>query len=122
MHDQTKIIFKKQLITSELTPTYASSSVGAVATGVNWAMNFLIGQIFPVIFEAISGYSFLIFAAICFLAFWFTFFMLPESKNRSIENIVRGFEHNNHHHSDGAETKTVSPKGETLNSTVLENL
>ncbi|KAI9493514.1 major facilitator superfamily domain-containing protein [Zychaea mexicana] len=80
------------MITSELTPTYANSSVGALATGVNWAMNFLIGQIFPVIFEAISGYSFAIFAVICFLAFWFTFFMLPETKNRSIENIVRGFE------------------------------
>ncbi|KAI9271764.1 major facilitator superfamily domain-containing protein [Phascolomyces articulosus] len=84
------------LITSELTPTYASSSVGAVATGVNWAMNFLIGQIFPVIFEAISGYSFAIFGTICFLAFGFTYFMLPESKNRSIENIVQGFERHSH--------------------------
>ncbi|KAG2225644.1 hypothetical protein INT45_012116, partial [Circinella minor] len=96
------------LITSELTPTYASSSVGAVATGVNWAMNFLIGQIFPVIFEAISGYSFVIFAAVCFFAFWFTFFMLPESKNRSIENIVRGFEHKHHQPVDNSETKTIS--------------
>ena len=125
MYDQTKIItiffffylIEKQLITSELTPTYASSSVGAVATGVNWAMNFLIGQIFPVIFEAISGYSFVIFAAVCFFAFWFTFFMLPESKNRSIENIVRGFEHNNHHQPDNNGAKTVSVK-----DTVVENI
>lgn len=99
-----------------MTPTYANSAVGAVATATNWAMSkqscksspiclafypdnlffvdFLIGQIFPVIFAAIQGYSFVIFATICFCAFLFTFFFLPESKNRSIENIVRGFERN----------------------------
>lgn len=80
------------MITSELTPSYANSSVGAAATAVNWGANFLIGQVFPVIFEAIQGYSFVIFAVTCFCSFAFTFFMLPETKNRSIESIVRGFE------------------------------
>lgn len=80
------------LLTSELTPVYASSAVGAVATAVNWAMNFLIGQIFPVIFARIAGYSFAIFAAIGAIAFVFTMFFLPETKGRSLEDIVRGFE------------------------------
>ncbi|KAI8088035.1 major facilitator superfamily domain-containing protein [Gilbertella persicaria] len=80
------------LLTSELTPTYASSAVAAVATGVNWAMNFLIGQLFPVIFGRIEGYSFAIFAIVSLLAFIFTFTFLPETKGRSLEAIVRGFE------------------------------
>ncbi|KAI7870864.1 major facilitator superfamily domain-containing protein [Spinellus fusiger] len=80
------------LLTSEMTPTYASSSVGAAATAMNWAMNFLIGQTFPVIFAAIGGYSFAIFAVVSMLAFLFTFFKVPETKNKSIEDIVRGFQ------------------------------
>jgi MFS family permease len=80
------------LLTSELTPVYASSAVGAIATGVNWAMNFLIGQIFPVIFAKIAGYSFAIFAAIAAIAFTFTMLFLPETKGRSLEDIVKGFE------------------------------
>lgn len=72
--------------------TYASSSVGSVATCVNWAMNFLIGQIFPVIFAAIKGYSFVIFAVIGALAFTFTLLCVPETKGRTLESIVGGYE------------------------------
>ncbi|KAI8369172.1 major facilitator superfamily domain-containing protein [Choanephora cucurbitarum] len=79
------------MITSELTPIYASSSVGAVATAVNWAMNFLIGLVFPIIFSAIQGWSFLIFAIICLISALTTFFFLPETKNRPIEEIVASF-------------------------------
>jgi MFS family permease len=35
------------MMTSEFIPTRASSSVGAVATATNWAMNFLISQTLP---------------------------------------------------------------------------
>jgi MFS family permease len=80
------------MMTSEVTPVYASSAVGAIATAVNWAMNFVIGQCFPVIFEAIQGYSFVIFAGVAALAFVFTYFKVPETKGRSLEDIVRGFE------------------------------
>jgi MFS family permease len=79
------------MITSEMSPIEASSSVGAVATAMNWAMNFLIGQVFPIIFAAIQGWSFLIFAIICFISFVVTFFFLPETKGRAIEDIVAGF-------------------------------
>ncbi|KAG2210288.1 hypothetical protein INT47_003273 [Mucor saturninus] len=80
------------MMTSEMSPVYASSAVGSIATAVNWAMNFLIGQCFPVIFAKIQGYSFAIFAAIAAMAFVFTFFRVPETKNRSIEAIVKSFE------------------------------
>jgi MFS family permease len=80
------------MLTSEMSPVYASSAVGSAATAMNWAMNFLIGQCFPVIFAKIQGYSFAIFAVIAALAFVFTYFKLPETKNRSIEAIVKSFE------------------------------
>ncbi|KAG0175155.1 hypothetical protein DFQ30_000094 [Apophysomyces sp. BC1015] len=80
------------MITSELTPIYASSSVGAAATAMNWAMNFLVGQVFPVVFAAIGGYSFLIFAGTSFFAFIVIFLTLPETKGRPIEEIVKSFQ------------------------------
>ncbi|KAI9473624.1 MAG: major facilitator superfamily domain-containing protein [Benjaminiella poitrasii] len=80
------------MITSEVTPVYASSAVGAIATAMNWAMNFLIGQCFPIVFEGIKGYSFAIFAGVAALAFAFTYLKVPETKGRSLEDIVKGFE------------------------------
>ncbi|KAI9275098.1 major facilitator superfamily domain-containing protein [Helicostylum pulchrum] len=80
------------LLTSELTPTYASSSVGSTATCVNWGMNFLVGQCFPIIFAHIAGYSFAIFAAIAAGAFVFTLICLPETKGKTLEAIVQGYE------------------------------
>jgi MFS family permease len=79
------------MVTSEMSPVYASSSVGSAATAMNWAMNFLIGQCFPVIFAKIHGYSFAIFAVIAAMAFVFTWICVPETKNRSIEAIVKSF-------------------------------
>jgi MFS family permease len=80
------------MMTSELAPTYATSSVGAAGTAMNWAMNFLIGQLFPIIFAAIAGYSFAIFAAVAAIAIVFTYICVPETKGRALEDIVRGFE------------------------------
>ncbi|KAI9468934.1 MAG: major facilitator superfamily domain-containing protein [Benjaminiella poitrasii] len=80
------------MLTSEVTPVYASSAVGAIATAMNWAMNFLIGQCFPIVFEGIKGYSFAIFAGVAALAFAFTYLKVPETKGRSLEDIVKGFE------------------------------
>ncbi|KAI9481343.1 MAG: major facilitator superfamily domain-containing protein [Benjaminiella poitrasii] len=82
------------MLTSEVTPVYASSAVGAIATAMNWAMNFLIGQCFPIVFEGIKGYSFAIFAGVAALAFAFTYLKVPETKGRSLEDIVKGFEKN----------------------------
>jgi hypothetical protein len=80
------------MITSEMSPVYASSALGAVATAVNWAFNFIIGQCFPVVFAAIQGYSFVIFAVVAALAFVFTWIFMPETKNRTIESIVKSFQ------------------------------
>lgn len=80
------------LLTSEITPIYASSSVGAIATATNWAMNFLIGQCFPIVFARIAGYSFAIFAIVAAISFGYVMLFLPETKGKSLEEVVSGFE------------------------------
>ncbi|SAM05000.1 hypothetical protein [Absidia glauca] len=79
------------LLPSEMVPTYASSAVGAASTAANWTMNFVIGQTFPILFEWMQGYSFLIFATVALLALVYTYFKLPETKGRSIESIMTSF-------------------------------
>jgi MFS family permease len=79
------------VLISELSPVYASSSIGSSAAAMNWAMNFLIGQCFPVIFSKIQGYSFLIFAIVAIVTLIFTYFKIPETKGRSIEDITTEF-------------------------------
>ncbi|KAI7883749.1 general substrate transporter [Lichtheimia hyalospora FSU 10163] len=77
------------MITSELCPTYANSAVSAAATCMNWSMNFVIGLVFPIIFEEIAGYTFCIFIGVGTVAFVITYIFVPETKGRSIEKIVR---------------------------------
>ena len=77
------------MITSELSPTYANSSMSGLATAMNWSMNFVIGLVFPLIFQEISGYTFCIFIGVGIVAMFVTYTMLPETKNRSIETIFR---------------------------------
>ncbi|KAK4512368.1 uncharacterized protein ATC70_003066 [Mucor velutinosus] len=79
------------MMTSELSPVYASSAVGAVATAFNYATNFLIGQCFPLIFEKIKGYSFAIFAGVAALALLFSYYKVPETNGQPLESISKGF-------------------------------
>ncbi|KAI9491215.1 major facilitator superfamily domain-containing protein [Zychaea mexicana] len=67
------------MITSELTPTYANSAVSSLATAMNWSMNFVIGLVFPLIFEKIAGYTFCIFIGVGIVAMFVTAIFLPET-------------------------------------------
>ncbi|KAI8374272.1 general substrate transporter [Radiomyces spectabilis] len=80
------------MITSELAPTHAASSVGAVATSINWASNFVIGLLFPTLLATLHSFAFLIFSAILLLATIYTIVYVPETKGRSLEEINASFE------------------------------
>lgn len=80
------------LITSELSPTHAASSMTALATSINWASNFVIGLLFPVLMDRLHSFSFLIFGGILLCSTVFTVFYIPETKGKSIEEINAGFE------------------------------
>ncbi|KAK3829610.1 MAG: general substrate transporter [Linnemannia elongata] len=76
------------LLLSELLPTYALSSASAVATGVNWGTNFVIGLIFPSLNKALGNGTFILFAAFTAFGFFYTWFFVPETRARSIEEIM----------------------------------
>lgn len=76
------------ILTAELTPVKASGSVGSIATCLNWSMNFLVGQCFPILFSKIQGYSFIVFCLFGFLYAVIVYFLLPETKGRTLEDIT----------------------------------
>ncbi|KAI9262923.1 general substrate transporter [Helicostylum pulchrum] len=76
------------IIIAELTPVPASASVGAIATSLNWTMNFLVGQCFPVLFSKMQGYAFIIFCLFGFIYAAFVYIWLPETKGKSFEDIT----------------------------------
>lgn len=80
------------MITSEMSPTYAASSMGGIATCFNWTMNFIIGLIFPTLMDSMGSFAFVIFAAILFVATIIMMIFLPETKGKSIEQIYGEFE------------------------------
>ncbi|KAF9579549.1 hypothetical protein BGW38_004150 [Lunasporangiospora selenospora] len=76
------------LLLSELLPTYALSSASSVATSVNWGTNFVIGLVFPSLNQALGNGTFILFAAFTALGFFYVFFFVPETRARSIEEIM----------------------------------
>ncbi|CAO3618852.1 unnamed protein product [Cunninghamella blakesleeana] len=75
------------IYTAEVYPTYAVGGASSAALTVNWLCNFIIGLIFPTLQSAIGPYVFLIFAGLACLCFFFLIFFIPETKQRSIEEI-----------------------------------
>lgn len=90
------------LITSELSPTHAASSMTAIATSVNWGTNFIIALVFPLLMDHLHSFSFLIFGGILFFSTLFTAMYVPETKGRSLEETYASFERaiRNKPHSD----------------------
>ena len=80
------------MITSEMSPTYAASSMGAIATCANWSMNFFIGLIFPTLMDKLNSFAFIIFGCILFSSTIITILVVPETKGKPIEQVYAEFE------------------------------
>jgi hypothetical protein len=73
------------------------ASIGAAA---NWFSNFTVMSVFGIIIlknaDGVAehvDYGFALFAVGCILAILYTAFVVPETKNRSLEDIEEGFRH-----------------------------
>ncbi|KAI8338270.1 general substrate transporter [Chlamydoabsidia padenii] len=77
------------LYTAEVYPTYAVSGASSAALTINWLCNFIIGLIFPTLKNACGAYVFLIFAGIALFTCIFLVIFIPETKQKSIEDIGR---------------------------------
>ncbi len=80
------------LIVSEVFPLSIRGRAAAFATGSNWGSNFVIAMLFPGLVgqnPTRVGISFLIFGAVSFFGIFFVKSKVPETKDRSLEDIER---------------------------------
>jgi MFS family permease len=81
------------LIQGESLPTVIRGQAAAIAAGVDWAANFALIEVFPTWQSSIGlGWIMICFAAISVIAIGFIYRFLPETKNRSVEEITQLFE------------------------------
>lgn len=78
-------------LVTELFNQSARPTATSIAVGVNWTANFIVGIGFLPIQEVIGGYVFIIFTIILGLFSIFVWKKVPETKNKSIEEISAMF-------------------------------
>ena len=81
------------LIQGEVFPTGVRGQAAAIGASVDWVANFALIEVFPVWQTGIGlGWIMVCFAATCLIAIAFVHRFLPETKNRSVEEITDLFE------------------------------
>jgi sugar porter (SP) family MFS transporter len=76
------------VIVSEIFPTRIRGRAMSVATLVLWIFCYIVSQTFPMLIERVgTGNCFLIYSIMSGLSLIFIFFMLPETRGRSLEQI-----------------------------------
>uniref|UniRef100_H2Y400 Major facilitator superfamily (MFS) profile domain-containing protein n=1 Tax=Ciona savignyi TaxID=51511 RepID=H2Y400_CIOSA len=79
-------------ITAELFNQSARPAAVSIAGLVNWLGNFTIGLAYPSINAEIGGYTFIIFAVLLAIFWIFTYFRVPETKGKNINEITALFQ------------------------------
>ncbi|CAG4973555.1 unnamed protein product [Colias eurytheme] len=75
-------------VMSELFPIEVKAAASPIATAFCWIMAFLVTRYFPTISDSLGMYvGFWIFGVCCVLAFFFTLFVVPETKGKSFQEI-----------------------------------
>nr|XP_014290180.1 glucose transporter type 1 isoform X8 [Halyomorpha halys] len=83
------------LITAELFSQGPRPTAMSIAVLVNWLANFLVGIGFPTMQASLENYTFLPFSVLL-AGFWiFTYKRVPETKNKTFEEILVLFRNNN---------------------------
>lgn len=78
------------VVISEIFPNRIRGAAMAIAVAALWAACFLLTYSFPLLNSRLGAAgTFALYAAICVLGFIFIFFKLPETKNKTLEEIER---------------------------------
>jgi sugar porter (SP) family MFS transporter len=73
---------------AEIYPNRVRGRAISVATAANWLAAFLVAQFFLSLVDAIGeSTTFFLFAALCVVSFVFVWYLVPETKGRSLEEI-----------------------------------
>lgn len=77
------------LILAELFPVDALGKAAAIATAINWSSSFIITLVFKPLQDFLGEWKlFLIFALICVSAVIFVAMLVPETKGKSVEQVL----------------------------------
>ncbi|KAK6076506.1 D-xylose-proton symporter (hexose transporter) [Seiridium cupressi] len=63
------------------------SKAMAITTSTTWMCNFIIGLVTPEMLDKIGWGTYIFFAAFCLIALVFTYFFVPETKDKSLEDM-----------------------------------
>jgi MFS transporter, SP family, xylose:H+ symportor len=84
------------IVLSEIFPSAFRAKAIAISTAALWFANFIVSQTFPMLDENRTlvahfghGFPFFLYAGFCIAEIWFVWRNLPETKNRSLEEISR---------------------------------
>jgi SP family arabinose:H+ symporter-like MFS transporter len=81
------------LLQGEVFPTAVRGQAASIGAGVDWVANFALIEIFPVWQSGMHlGWIMVCFAGLSLAAIAFVYRFLPETKNRSVEEITELFE------------------------------
>ncbi|KAI9292980.1 general substrate transporter [Neoconidiobolus thromboides FSU 785] len=75
------------ILLPELVPTNYLNIISSSSLVMSWLLNFIIGFLFPMIYNLIQGYSFIVFLILNLILFIICFFFVPETKDLSLERI-----------------------------------
>ncbi|KAJ5598853.1 hypothetical protein N7537_008937 [Penicillium hordei] len=75
------------LYAAEMAPLQVRATVNAVSTATVWAFSFMIAQVTPVGFSTIGSRYYIIFAVVNAAIVPIVYFLFPETKGRSLEEI-----------------------------------
>lgn len=75
----------------EVFPTSCRSHGVALAVAVNWLSNFIIGIAVPPMIESIHYGAYIFFCSFCFLAGVWAYFLVPETKGKTLEEMDEAF-------------------------------
>ncbi|EPS26910.1 hypothetical protein PDE_01850 [Penicillium oxalicum 114-2] len=75
------------VLPSEIFNLSIRSKAISITTSATWMCNFIIGLVTPDMLDSITWGTYIFFAAFCLLALAFTFFCIPETKGKTLEDM-----------------------------------
>ncbi|KAI9298739.1 MFS general substrate transporter [Neoconidiobolus thromboides FSU 785] len=78
------------MIVSELFPSDQLPAASGVAMATNWLFNFIFTLVFPSILKQVEAFTFLIFAVIAIVFAAGVLFFVPETKGKTIDQLLEG--------------------------------
>jgi hypothetical protein len=89
---------KKSNKHEEIFPSSLRAKGVALSTCSNWLNNFIIGLITPPLIEDTGYGAYVFFAVFCILSGVWTYFFVPETKGRTLEQMDHVFKDNSNEH------------------------